>query len=432
MGAGVVLALISLGAPSWAQSAADKATARELASEGIRKFKAGDATGALYQLEKAQALYDAPVHLLYIARAHVALGHLVEGAETYRLLVRAQLASDAPAVFLDAQSDGEQELEQLEPRIGRLIVDVQPEELAGLELTIDGKQINAAAVGIPIASNPGRHVIVAEATGYESDKAEVNLGEGKSKSVALNLKPIPGFVAAPAAANQAGEDSSTQENKPSEAPWTSGPMGFIAGFKVGGVMPVGELEKGTPIHDYFGAGAGGRLDLGFRFLWYLGIKGYVSGSFLQHGNHLTNYSELFDEGDKSLVKANQGEAGVSLLVTSDPRKLGAFAEVGYGIGRVYSWTQEVNGDECGSKATYKGWGARVGGGVNVPVARVFTLVPTVDLTLGQLKKRSYFYGCTPLVPELPDKDEEELDQAMHYQFFLGVGGDFHFGDDWFR
>ena len=84
VGAFVTLA----GAPAVAQSAADKATARQLAVQGIKVYEDGKYSEALDKLERAQTLYDAPVHLLYIARCQHKLGMLVESAETYRRMVR--------------------------------------------------------------------------------------------------------------------------------------------------------------------------------------------------------------------------------------------------------------------------------------------------------------------------------------------------------
>src|ERR1700759_5347182 len=90
-------ALVLGGGPAGAQSAADKATAREAATQGIGLYRAGKYADALDRLKRAQALYDAPVHLLYIARCQAKLGQLVEAAENYRLLDRYKLPSDAQA-----------------------------------------------------------------------------------------------------------------------------------------------------------------------------------------------------------------------------------------------------------------------------------------------------------------------------------------------
>ncbi len=79
-----------------AENAADKATARKLATDGIELYQAGKYPEALDRLERAEALFDAPVHLLYIARTQSALNVRVEAAETYRKLVRVKLDAARP------------------------------------------------------------------------------------------------------------------------------------------------------------------------------------------------------------------------------------------------------------------------------------------------------------------------------------------------
>jgi tetratricopeptide (TPR) repeat protein len=128
--------------PVLAQTAADKATARQLATQGIQSYQQGKNAEALELLQKAEQLYDAPIHLVYIARAQAALGKLVEASETYRRLVRIDLPAGAPQAFKDAISDAHKELPQLEPRIPSLRIDVNPSEAEGLKLKIDGEQLS--------------------------------------------------------------------------------------------------------------------------------------------------------------------------------------------------------------------------------------------------------------------------------------------------
>ena len=109
-------------------SAADKATARQPAGEGIKKNQAEDAEGALKDVEKAQALYEAPTQLLYIACSQAKLSKLVEAAETYRELGRAQLAEAAPEALAQAQADGAKELKDVESGISLLTLDATPED----------------------------------------------------------------------------------------------------------------------------------------------------------------------------------------------------------------------------------------------------------------------------------------------------------------
>ena len=69
----LVVACLLVAPAAFAQSAADKATARQLASEGIELYQKGSYAEALDKLERAEALFDAPVHLLYIARTQAKL-----------------------------------------------------------------------------------------------------------------------------------------------------------------------------------------------------------------------------------------------------------------------------------------------------------------------------------------------------------------------
>ena len=188
--AAAVGACVTLAAtPLSAQSAADKATARQLAVQGIKLYGDGKYSEALDKLERAQTLYDAPVHLLYIARCQHKLGMLVESAETYRRLVRVPLGVDAPQAFRDAISDGKKELSQVEPKVPTLRVDVQPANVQGLQLSIDGVQVSAAVVGIERPINPGQHKIEVSAPGYQPAASTVALGKGEKKAVNMTLQP---------------------------------------------------------------------------------------------------------------------------------------------------------------------------------------------------------------------------------------------------
>src|SRR5689334_15456733 len=197
--ASVVLTVCALTAPSRAQSAADKATAREAATEGINLYRAGKYTDALDRLRRAQSLYDAPVHLLYIARSQEKLGQLVEAAENYRLLDHYTLPSGAPEAWTAAVDDARKELAELEPRIPKLKIVTVPATVSNATLTIDGNAVSAAVVGIERPANPGKHHIAISAPSYTSAEADVELAERESKDVSLRLAPSAA-TAAPAGA----------------------------------------------------------------------------------------------------------------------------------------------------------------------------------------------------------------------------------------
>lgn len=201
---GALFAVVALSAdarPIFAQSAEDKAASRPLAEEGIAAFRAGQYAVAVEKLERAQQLFPAPVPLLYLARAQIALGKLVEAAETLRSLERMDVGKGASAAAKQAVTDGHGELAQLEPRIPSVKVVVEPADAADLELSIDGQKVSSAVVGVDRPTDPGSHVVRAQARGFAPAEATVELREGRHETVKLALRAGTGdaSVAAPPA-----------------------------------------------------------------------------------------------------------------------------------------------------------------------------------------------------------------------------------------
>src|SRR5690606_8238924 len=165
----------------------------------------------------AQALYDAPVHLLYMARSQVQLGKLVDGAESYRRLVRTELDAKAPDVFKAAVADGERELAEVEPRIPVLTINVDPSSVAGLEIRLDDEPVSSAVLGVERPVDPGARVVVVQAPGYLTAQATVTLQEGETEAVSLSLEVDPNApkepVAAPAAPTEPAAATTPQKSE---------------------------------------------------------------------------------------------------------------------------------------------------------------------------------------------------------------------------
>jgi len=428
-----------LAPPAFAQSAADKATARELASSGIKKFKAGDAAAAVKNLKKAQALYDAPIHLLYLARAHAELGELVEAAEAYRLLGRSELSSNAPRVFVQAKTDGAKELEKLEPRLARLTIEISPDEIEGLKVTMDDKKLNTAALGVGRATNPGKRTVRATAPGYKDAEGEIELSEGGSETLTLTLEKDPEAEIPVAAASTSGGTTTT--DKSDDEPGTkaehtgASDMGVLAGLRFGGVLPLGKLEANEEISEYSSVGFALRGEVGFRFLKYYGVKLFGTFGSLTPGSTFSDIGSRLPQGAVSDNKTSTLDFGASVFGTTQLGKFGGFGELGMSLVHNYSWTQNVAGRvgddaiNCKNEAKYSGWAMRAGGGVHIPVNGFINVVPNVDASLGQYSSRTATFGCSAggdiVDIDLGDPDRE-IDAAMHFQVFLGVGGDFHF------
>ena len=249
----LVAAGLITAAPAGAQTREQKAGARAAADAGGDAFDAGKYAEAADLFERAERLMHAPPHLLYAARAHVKLGHLVEARELYLTLTRENLPGSAPRVFRDAQQMGEKELADVEPRIPYVSVVVQGGAGAtSVRVTRNGEPVPAELLGVPTPVNPGDYSYQALADGMESTATTVKLREGVRETVLLTLRNIPGYVkkapaqadgapAAGAAANANGTLLSAPRTDSSGSHGGGRPLlvGAIAGFGVavaGGVI----------------------------------------------------------------------------------------------------------------------------------------------------------------------------------------------------
>jgi hypothetical protein len=181
-------------------SDADRATARLLASEGHEAVDRKDYATAADRFARADALLHAPTLSLHLARANAALGKLVAAQELLRRVVREGVPDPSNAAFVRAVEDAKQELAALGPRIPTVIVTVKGSDAP--DVTIDGTPVPRPALGAKRPVDPGRHAIRATAAGCAPAEATIELAEGASQAVALELAPATAAAGAvsPAAA----------------------------------------------------------------------------------------------------------------------------------------------------------------------------------------------------------------------------------------
>ena len=182
-------------APSAAGAPVDDATraaARSIAEEALARFDRGDHQGALTLFDKADALVQAPTMGIMAARCLEKLGRWVEATERYLAVSRAPLDAGANEAQRNAVRAAEVERDALLPKIPALVVVIEGEgegEGEGarpVEVTIDGKSMPAALLGMKRPTDPGRHRIEAR-RGSESVTREVVLDPGASVTVNLRL-----------------------------------------------------------------------------------------------------------------------------------------------------------------------------------------------------------------------------------------------------
>ena len=447
---GMLVAVMVLTVPTaaLAQSAADKATARKLATEGIKLYQQGEYDDALDRMKRAQALYDAPVHLLYMARAQVKLGQLVEGAESYRRLVRTELDSKAPDVFRAAVTDGEEELSEVEPRIPGLTIKVDPSSVEGLTIKLDGEPISVAVLGVERPVNPGTRTVVAEAPGYLQAQATTTLQEAEKQELSLTLEQDPNAPAptgqvntAPVApqpgagpAPEAREDAWRTEDIP------LGAVGFFIGLRFGGLFPTGGLQEDVSTTDFMSTGGGGELHGGVRFLRNFGVKLFFERYALLPGPELDAAPEGLS-GDAQFEITSTAHAssfGFSAIAGTQRGRIGGYGELGLALIHEYGWDRDIvdtaPGEApefvaCTESRAFSGPAFRIGGAFVFPVHPNVQLTATAMATLGTFRTEKVTSDCRfDAAAPIGEVEQDVLDGELHQQFFLGVGGDFVFGE----
>lgn len=188
-----LVAAVSLGSSlAGAQdgpSAADRATARRLATEGQIALKKGDFDTAADRFERANDLLEAPTFLVRLARARVGQGRLVEAYETYRKVIRDGVAADAPEAFRRALAEAKVEVKAVEPRLAWVSVNVTGVNPDVVEVRLNNAVIPRSALGAQRPVDPGTLQVRATAEGYRTAEAEVQLAEGEHLP-AIELKLI--------------------------------------------------------------------------------------------------------------------------------------------------------------------------------------------------------------------------------------------------
>lgn len=186
---GLVLALSFSSTRAWAlPPEGDRATARVLANEGQEAFDKGDYTTAVDRFTRADALYHAPTLALALARAQAAMGKLISAAETYNRIVSDGLPPKAPPLFVKAVNDAGKELEAIEARLPRVIINTRGS--ADAVVTLDGTTVPRASLGVNRPVDPGRHIFHATAPGFSAEPMTLTLAEGALQTVTLELKPV--------------------------------------------------------------------------------------------------------------------------------------------------------------------------------------------------------------------------------------------------
>lgn len=172
-----------------AQDDLERSGAREAARHGLEAYGQKRFGDALDLFKRAESVVHAPTHLLYIARSAVELGQLVLARETYLKVTREQLPANAPPAFKEAQSAAATELTALEPRIPKLRIELQGDANHAAQITLDGRPLSQALVGVAIPVDPGQHTLQATSAGMKPAEVTMTVPESAEQVAELKLEP---------------------------------------------------------------------------------------------------------------------------------------------------------------------------------------------------------------------------------------------------
>ncbi|HEX3345752.1 MAG TPA: hypothetical protein VHS09_14310 [Polyangiaceae bacterium] len=383
--------------PAHAQvTEAERAAARQLFKEGDELQRAGKLTEALDKFQRAQQVFSAPTNVLRIAECNAALGHLVVSAESYRALVRTPLPAGSPPAFQAAVDQARAELAQVEPRVPKLVVQVDPPGVPGPQLQIDGQAVPAALFGEPFPLDPGPHKVLVYASGYVSAEQSVVLKERETRSLVVPLKSIAGVTYAPGSTPPPPPVSTDTAQPAQGAPGMPPPppaivdanapgavhkrprVSLLLGLHLGLELPAGQVPNpngGTMnTADVSGGGLAYALDAGVRFARY----GYV-GLTLEHAGLGAGKTPASIDANASGLSSNTTSFGAVIGVIANPDRVSFFGELGV-QGRWYSLSWKENG--ASESASYPGVELLIGMGLWLPIGQTFRLLPEVTGGVG--------------------------------------------------
>jgi tetratricopeptide (TPR) repeat protein len=194
-----------------AEEARDRA--RDAFTQGQELYRAGNFADALSAFQSAEAARPSPATEYNIGRCQERLGRPADAVAAYeRYLAEAPDAPDHDAVVEHVA-----ELRRQIPAEGHLSVSVEP---PGATVTVDQAQPVPAPVDKFLPA--GRHVVLAEFSGYAPARRDVELEAGGSLQLELTLRPLdaPPLSRAPEAAVRQEIPAPTPRSIPGERKWT--------------------------------------------------------------------------------------------------------------------------------------------------------------------------------------------------------------------
>lgn len=237
-----------------APSEATLAEARSYGQQGQAALDAKNYPEAEKYFGAAYKTYpQAPTLALGLARAQSANGHVIASQETYRKIIRefdAKPGLSAP--FRAAVDSAKQEIDAVVARTAFVTLKVEPENAAGLKVTIDDAPMPNVSLGLKRPADPGTHKVKVSADGYKVSDTTFALADAQTGEHVVKLEKDDAAAAvAPAQVTQPTSEP------PTDPPKSKGngqkTVGYVAlgvgaaGLVVGGVTGFLALGKASDL-----------------------------------------------------------------------------------------------------------------------------------------------------------------------------------------
>ena len=193
LGGAVVLASLAVAVVAQAEpSPAARETARSLMDRGYERMKKGETSGALEDFKGADAIMRVTSTGLAVGQALEKLGRLVDARDKYLEVARVPPKPGESNQIRDARAQADKLQGQVAERIPSIKF-----EVAGLPATVqptvkvDSEVLDATTLTLPWKVDPGKHVVVGSAAGFNDLALDVVLAEREQKTLTLTFVAVP-------------------------------------------------------------------------------------------------------------------------------------------------------------------------------------------------------------------------------------------------
>jgi serine/threonine-protein kinase len=182
----LTLLTLSISGRAHADAGADRATAEALSDAASQLMAQGKYAEGCSKYEASQRLDPSARRLLQVAECNERRGMIASAWTAFGWAAE------------EAEGRGEQDLARaaregaarLEANLGKMAVVVSPAaDVKGLVVVRDGSVVPPSVFGLPVAVDPGPHVVSASAPGKRTWSAQIELSPGKA-AVTLTIPPL--------------------------------------------------------------------------------------------------------------------------------------------------------------------------------------------------------------------------------------------------